>query len=266
MKYAVNCTLLFTELPLLERPAAAKAAGFDAVEFWWPWSVAVPTDDEVDAFVAAIRDAGVQLIALNLFAGDIPAGERGLVSVPSRAAEFRANVPVAMRIGAELGCRAFNALYGNRDDRVDPAEADDCALDNLVFAARAAEEIGATILLEPLSAAPAYPLLTAADVSAAVQRVRARGVPNVRFLCDLYHLAANGDDVAAVCRDRGADVAHCQIADVPGRGEPGSGRLPLTELLATLRAGGYDGWVSLEYKPTVPTAESFGHLPVLSEG
>ena len=114
MKYAVNCSILFTELPLLERPAAAKAAGFDFVEFWWPWDRAVPTDEEVDAFVAALKDADVQLIGLNLFAGDMPGGDRGLVSWIARAEEFEANLPVVVRIAKATGCQTFNALYGLR--------------------------------------------------------------------------------------------------------------------------------------------------------
>ena len=118
-RYAVNCSILFTEIPLLERPAAAKQAGFDAVEFWWPWPVAVPGDAEVDRFVGAVDDAGVQLIGLNFAAGDMPSGDRGLVSWPARSGEFRDNVDVTIGIGERLGCRAFNALYGNRVDDVD---------------------------------------------------------------------------------------------------------------------------------------------------
>src|SRR5688500_18949303 len=96
LSYLVNCSILFTELPLLERPAAAKAAGFDAVEFWWPFAEAVPSDGDVDAFVAAVQDAGVQLAGLNFFAGDMPGGDRGLVSWPARSAEFRDNVEVTI--------------------------------------------------------------------------------------------------------------------------------------------------------------------------
>src|SRR5690349_9481612 len=111
VRYDVNCSILFTELPLLERPAAAKAAGFDAVEFWWPFAEAVPVDSYVDAFVAAIRDAGVQLVGLNFFAGDMPGGDRGLVSWPARKQVFRDNIDVTIAIGEQLGCTSFNALY-----------------------------------------------------------------------------------------------------------------------------------------------------------
>src|SRR3712207_3513712 len=92
LQYEVNCSILFTELPLLERPEAAKEAGFDAVEFWWPFPVAVPSDADVDGFVRAVRDAGVQLIGLNFFAGDMPGGDRGLVSWPARSPEDRKSV------------------------------------------------------------------------------------------------------------------------------------------------------------------------------
>src|SRR5664279_2031596 len=112
LRYEVNCSILFTELPLLQRPAAAKEAGFDAVEFWWPFATAVPADPDVDGFAAAITDAGVQLIGLNFFAGDMPGGDRGLVSWPARSGEFRDNIDVTVGIGERLGCTAFNALYG----------------------------------------------------------------------------------------------------------------------------------------------------------
>jgi hydroxypyruvate isomerase len=102
-RFDVNCSILFTELPILQRPAAARAAGFTAVEFWWPWSVAVPPDAEVDDFVGALRDAGVRLVGLNFFAGDMPAGDRGLVSWPGRSAEFRDNLDVAVSIRRTAG-------------------------------------------------------------------------------------------------------------------------------------------------------------------
>jgi len=262
LPFEVNCSLLFTELPLLERPAAVKAAGFDGVEFWWPFAQAVPADRQVDAFVRSVRDAGVQLVGLNFFAGDMPGGDRGLVSWPARAQEFRDNVDVVVGIGEQLGCRAFNALYGNRVDDATPTEQDDVAAENLALAARSVARIGGTVLLEPVSGAERYPLLTAADAIAAVDRVREEsGVDNVGLLADLYHLAVNGDDVDKVITDHAARVAHVQVADAPGRNEPGAGGLPLERQLADLEAGGYRGWVGLEYKPSGATLDSFGWLP-----
>jgi hydroxypyruvate isomerase len=124
-RYDVNLSMLFTELPLLERPAAAAAEGFDAVEFWWPFDRAVPADKDVDAFVAAVEDAGVQLVGLNTFAGNMLGGDRGLVSWPARSSEFRDNIDVTVSLGSRLGCRAFNALYGNRLEAVSPQQQDE---------------------------------------------------------------------------------------------------------------------------------------------
>ncbi len=266
-RYAVNLSMLFTELPLLARPAAAKEAGFDAVEFWWPFGTAVPADADVDSFVGSITDAGVQLIGLNFFAGDMPGGDRGLVSWPARSGEFRDNVDVTVGIGERLGCKAFNALYGNRVDEATPVAQDDVAAENLALAARAAARIDGVVLVEPVSGAPRYPLLTAADVIRVIDRVQAAaGVTNVKFLCDLYHLDVNGDDVAKAIDTYADRVGHVQIADSPGRGEPGTGTLDIDGHLAALAARGYRGYVALEYKPTVGTRDSLAWLPLADRG
>jgi hydroxypyruvate isomerase len=262
LRYEVNCSILFTELPLLERPAAARAAGFGGVEFWWPFPEAVPADAQVEAFVRSVSDAGVQLVGLNFAAGDLAGGDRGLVSWPARSAEFRDNVAVALGIGERLGCRAFNALYGNRVEGADPAAQDELATENLALAGRAAARIGGTVLIEPVSGAPRYPLRTAADAVAVIDRVAAEtGVANLGLLCDLYHLATNGDDLERAIADHGRRVAHVQIADAPGRHEPGSGDLDLDRYLSLLAAAGYAGWVGLEYQPSGASADSFAWLP-----
>jgi hydroxypyruvate isomerase len=261
-RYDVNLSILFTELPLHERPGAARSAGFDAVELWWPFDVAVPGDREVDALVRAVRDAGVRLVGLNFFAGDMPGGDRGLVSWPARAAEFRDNVEVTVGVGEQLGCRSFNALYGNRVDDATPQQQDDLAVEHLALAAAAAGRIGGVVLVEPVSGAPRYPLRTAADAVGVIDRVqRETGAPNLRFLCDLYHLAVNGDDLDKVVERYADRVGHVQIADAPGRHEPGTGSLDLGRPLAALAASGYDGYVGLEYTPSGASADSFGWLP-----
>ena len=269
LRFEVNCSILFTELPLLERPAAAKAAGFDAVEFWWPFDRAVPADADVDRFVAAVRDAGVALAGLNFYAGDMPGGDRGLVSWPARAAEFRDNVAVTVSIAEQLGCKAFNALYGNRVDGVAPEEQDDLAVQNLGLAATGVAAIGGIVLIEPVSGADRYPLLTAAQAIAVIDRVAAEtGQRNLGLLADLYHLAVNGDDVDAAIARFASRAAHVQIADAPGRNEPGTGNLPLQRQLDALQDAGYAGWVGLEYKPSDPTdsAASFRWLPLDRRG
>ncbi len=158
-----------------------------------------------------------------------------------------------MGIGRRLGTVGFNALYGNRLDGLDPDTQDELATENLDFAANAASTIGADILIEPLSGVPAYPLTHAADALAVCDNVtREYGVDNVKLLADLYHLAVNGDDLDAVIAADGDRIGHVQIADVPARGEPGTGRLDIARHVLALRDRGYDGWISLEYVPTRP--------------
>ncbi|WP_457963935.1 TIM barrel protein [Arthrobacter sp. D1-29] len=255
MTYTVNCSIMLTELPLLERPAAAKAAGFDAIEFWWPFDTSVPTDAQVNGFENAIKDAGVQLTGLNFNAGNMPGGDRGLVSWPARSAEFLDNIDVVAGIGERLGCKAFNALYGNRIDGESPEKQDATGAENLAAAAAGVARIGGTVLLEPVSGAPRYPLLTAEDALRVIARVKAEsGATNVKLLADFYHLAVNGDDVESVIENHAKDFGHIQIADNPGRGAPGTGELPLGEWIARSRALGYTGYIGLEYKEPQETA------------
>ena len=255
MTYSVNCSILLTELPLLERPAAAKAAGFNAVEFWWPFEASVPGDAAITSFERAITDAGVQLTGLNFNAGDMPAGDRGLVSWVGRGSEFKDNIDVVAGIGARLGCRAFNALYGNRQPGQSPEAQDELALENLAAAAAGVARIGGIVLLESVSGAPRYPLRTAADALGTIFRLRQEtGAENIKFLADFYHLTVNGEDAAAVIENHARDFGHIQIADNPGRGAPGTGGLPLGAWIARSRQLGYDGYIGLEYKQPAESA------------
>ncbi|MCG7210223.1 TIM barrel protein [Streptomyces arenae] len=266
-RFTVNLSILFTELPLLERPAAAAAAGFTAVELWWPW-VETPTPErsELDALREAITAARVRLTGLNFYAGELPGPDRGALSVPGAESErFRANIDVAAGFARSLGCRSLNALYGNRVPGVDPAEQDALALENLVLAAEAADRNGATLLIEALNApeSPRYPLVSAPAAVAVVDKVNeTSGLGNARFLMDLYHLSMNGEDLPAVIERYAPRTGHVQIADNPGRGAPGTGSLPLEDLVERLRKAGYDGWIGLEYKAgDRPSAEAFDWLP-----
>jgi hydroxypyruvate isomerase len=258
--YTVNCSILLTDLPLLDRPRAARNAGFEAVEFWWPFNSPTPSDAEVTAFIRAIQDAGVQLTGLNFAAGDMPAGDRGILSNPALTQAFRDNVEIAVGIAETLGTRAFNALYGNRIDSQSPTAQDDVAAENLGYAARAADRIDATVLIEPVSGAPRYPLLTAADAIRVIDRVHSEhGATNLRLLADFYHLHVNGDDITAAITDYGSRIGHVQIADAPGRGEPGTGEIPIRTYLEQLAGHDYRGYVGLEYKATKP--DTFEWLP-----
>jgi hydroxypyruvate isomerase len=265
LRFDVNCSILFTELPLLQRPTAAKAAGFEAVEFWWPFESAVPGDREVDAFLRALGDAGVALAGLNFAAGDMPAGDRGLLSSPATSLEFRDNIDVCVDIAERTGCHRLNALYGNRTDDTDP----ELAIANLTLAAKAAARVahgaadgaGAIVLVEALNAfeSPRYPLVSSEAVIALLDSVPAG---NVAFLADLYHLGRMGEDLSATLTRHKNRIGHIQVADIPGRGAPGTGELDYESVFGQLAEQGYDGWIGLEYKPADPadSTTSFGWL------
>jgi hydroxypyruvate isomerase len=261
-RFDVNCSILFTELPLLKRPTAARSAGFDAVEFWWPFAEPVPPDHEVDRFLGALDDAGVRLVLLNFVAGDMAAGERGLLSLPARSAVFRDNIDVCVGIAERTGCGVLNALYGNRADGVPEQQQDELATENLTLAAGAAGRAGATVVVEALNSydSPRAAIVSSQRALAVIDAVRAGGVTNIAFLADLYHLGRMGEDLAdTLARHRG-DIAHIQIADVPDRGAPGTGTLDYEVLFRQLAAQGYAGWIGCEYKPSDPadSAASFG--------
>ncbi|MFE9425516.1 hydroxypyruvate isomerase family protein [Kitasatospora sp. NPDC006697] len=261
----VNLSILFGELPLLERPAAAAALGFTAAELWWPFGTeTTPSEAELDQLRRAFKDAGVRLTGLNLL-DDLSVGAKGTAAVPAESDRFRENIPVAVALAESLGAGALNAIYGNRVPGLDPAEQDELALENLTRAAQAAHAIGAVLLIEALNRndAPDYPLHTAAQAVAVVDRINAAtGLGNARFLCDLYHLSVNGEDLPAVIDAYADRIGHVQIADNPGRNEPGTGSLELAALLDRLTAAGYTGPIGLEYKPASGvSAESFEWLP-----
>ena len=263
LRFDVNCSILFTELPLLKRPAAARAAGFDAVEFWWPFAAAVPGDREVDAFTGALSDAGVRLVGLNFTGGDMAAGMRGLLSLPDRSAEFRDNIDVCAGIAGQTGCTILNALYGNRADALPRQQQDELAAENLALAARAAASADATVVVEALNSydSPRAALVSSQAALAVINGVRAEGgVANIAFLADLYHLGKMGEDLPGMLARDAADIAHIQVADVPDRGAPGTGTLDYQALFGQLAAQGYPGWIGCEYKPSDPadSSTSFG--------
>lgn len=256
-----NISLLFGDLPFERRPAAAAAAGFRAIECWWPFATATPSSSEVDGFVASITDAGVRLRGLNFYAGDMPGGERGIASHPQRRGEFDDAVAAAVEIGARLGVTGFNALYGNRLPGLSATDQHDAGLQALAAAAERADSIGATVLVEPVSGVEAYPLKVAADALTVIRGAReTMRTGRIALLADLYHLTINGDDVAEVVTRHTDEIGHVQVADAPGRHEPGTGAVPITELVDLLDQHGYTGGVALEYVPSGDTLAGLSWL------
>lgn len=264
MRFAVNLSLLFTELDLLERPRAAREAGFEAVEFWWPFDSPEPSEREVDRFIGALSDAGVALTGLNFDAGAMPQGERGLVSQPARADRFRANVPVAVAIAERTGCGVLNALYGNRDEDTSPWRQDECARENLVLAAEAAKGT-ATVVVEPLNSieSPRYPLVRTAHAVELIDRVYRDSGARLGLLYDVYHMQRMEGNLIDTIGRYASHLAHVQIADSPGRGAPGTGEIAYGRVLDALYGSGYRGDIGLEYK-SPDSAHAFDWL--LAEG
>lgn len=261
---SANVSLLFTEHPFLDRFAAAADAGFRAVEAWWPFADAVPSEAQLEEFLGVVEASGVRLTGLNLFAGDMAAGMRGVASHPGREAEFRGNVEVVVDIAQRTGCRHFNALYGAELPDVSPAVHAQTALDNLTFATDALASLSGMILIEPLSGVDRYPIQTGDQAVVVVDAVAARtDGGRIGLLYDTFHLSNNGDDLVAVARAHAAKIGHVQIADAPGRGQPGTGTTDFHSVLGALDAAGYDGLIACEYAPTVPTVPSLAWIDAL---
>jgi hydroxypyruvate isomerase len=259
--FALNVSMVFTDRPLLDRFDAAAAAGFDLVELWWPYAE-LRDGLEESVLVRRVRDAGLRVALLNLPAGDFSIGERGLVGMPGREEELRAAVPPACELAARLGCARLNALAGRRSPGHTAADQLAVLASGLAWVADTAGP-DVTITVEALNATdlPGYLL---PDTTSALDLVDRLGRVNVGIQLDVYHAAMAGEDVPAVIRAATGRIAHVQLADVPGRHEPGTGSLDFPAILATLGAAGYRGAIGLEYTPTVPQSPDFAFLGALS--
>jgi len=253
-----NISALFPSLPLPDRPAAAAEAGFTAIETWWPFAAPAPVGREADDFVDAVRAAGVELVALNFFHTAPGAGGAGILSHPGRSAEFRDNLDAVHHLARQLDVRLFCAPYGHRLDTLSDQEQRETAVLRLTEANRTLSAVGGRTMIEPLSGIPGFPLTTARQAAAIIRRVDAAAGdgPSTGLLADLYHLAANGADLEADLASYTYLIAHVQIADHPGRGEPGTGTLAIGWHIETLLRHGYRGRFALEYQPSGPVRRS----------
>ena len=255
MRFSANVSILFKEAPFLERFARAREAGFSGVEFWWP------SGEDLEEVGAAVSDAGLSVALFNFDAGDMPGGERGLVSDPERVGQFRENVPVALELARRLGCRRMNVLVGHEKDGMGREEQLSLARENVAFAADEAREAGVTVLVEAVNTFENGPYLLH-TTQQAVEFVRGVGRENVGIQHDLYHMQRMEGNLVATLREHVGVIGHVQIADSPGRGEPGTGEIRYPFVLAELERLGYGGYVGLEYNPTTGTTqESLGWLP-----
>ena len=243
MRFCANVSILFKEVPLLERFERARAAGFAAVELWWP------SGEEPAEIAAAVEAAGLEVVLLNFDAGEMPAGDRGLISDPDRQRRFRENVPVALELAHRAGCRRLNALVGKELPGMSREEQLGLARENVRFAAERAAGQGAQVLIEAVNTFENGPYLLANTADAA-EFVRGVERENVWLQYDVYHMQRMEGNIVANLRDHLPEISHVQIADSPGRGEPGTGELNYPYILGELARLGYEGHVGLEYNPS----------------
>ncbi|MDQ3681410.1 MAG: TIM barrel protein [Actinomycetota bacterium] len=260
MRFCPNLSMLFKEVDLTERFGRAAEAGFAAVEFWWP------TGEDLGSVEAAIKEAGLQVPLFNFDAGDMPGGDRGLLSDPERQQEFRDNVPVALELAQSVGCTRLNALVGLDLDGVDTDEQFQLAVDNVTWAADQAAAHDIDVMIEAVNTFENGPYLLY-TTNAAAEFIERVGRNNVRLQYDAYHMQRMEGNIVATLRDRIGDIGHVQVADSPDRGEPGTGELNYRYVFAALEELSYEGWVGLEYGPTTETTEeSLAWLPQEKRG
>jgi len=256
-KFAANLTMLFTERPFLERFESAAQAGFQAVEFLFPY--AWPAHQ-----IKALLDKHhLQLVLHNLPAGDWDAGERGIACHPKRVQEFREGVARAIAYANELGVKQLNCLIGKVPEGVGQLQIDQTVIENLRFAAHELKKHGIRLLIEPINTSdiPGFYLHHTAQALALIDKVDS---DNLFVQYDIYHMQRMEGEIANNLQKHLARIAHVQLADNPGRNEPGTGELNYRYLFRHLDAIGYEGWIGCEYKPAARTEDGLGWIQSLT--
>ena len=257
-KFAANLTMLFNEVPFMERFAAAKAAGFEAVEYLFPYAY------DKNELAQQLKTNGLKQVLHNLPAGNWDAGERGIACHPDRVEEFRAGVDKAIEYATALGCPQVNCLAGKLPAGVTREQAHATLVANLKFAAPKLKAAGIKLLIEPINHfdIPGFFLNYTAQAAAIIDEV---GSDNLYIQYDLYHAQRMEGELAATVQKHLARIPHIQLADNPGRNEPGTGEMNYAFLFKHLDAIGYTGWIGCEYKPKTTTVEGLGWIKTLTK-
>jgi len=252
-KFAANLTMLFTEEPFIDRFEAAARAGFKAVEFLFPYA------HGAQQVRNAAVEAGVQIVLHNLPAGDWDAGERGIACLPERVAEFRDGVALAIDYAKTLGVTQLNCLAGKAPAGADPAVLHATLIDNLRYAAGQLGRHGIRLLIEPINTFD-IPGFYLNHTQQAIDLIDAVGSDKLFLQYDIYHMQRMEGELAATLQKHLPRIAHVQLADNPGRHEPGTGEINYRFLFAHLDRIGYGGWIGCEYKPKTTTTAGLGWL------
>lgn len=257
LKLAANISTLFTELPLLQRPAAAAAAGFEAIEVQFPYG------ERARNFAGAVRAAGVRCVLLNMPAGDRAGGELGLACMPGSQDAFLAALSETEAYARELGAPQVNCLAGNIPAGMTQEMCWPVLVENVRLAAARLAALDVRLLVEVLNGVdfPRFALQTSAQGDAVLAAV---AHSNLALQYDIYHRRAAGEEWLAGLSERLHRIGHVQFSDYPGRHEPGTGELDIAQLFRTLEEARYDGWVGCEYIPLRSTADSFAWRQALS--
>ena len=248
VRLAANLSLMFTELPFLDRFAAAADAGFRGVEFMFPYEVPAA------AVAERAKAAGVEVVLFNLPPGDWAAGERGIAVLPDRLAEQRDGAHLALDYALALDCPRLHLMAG-RSIGVDPSLARETLLRNVADAADLVAAHGIEIMLEPINTRVDIPGYFYDTTDAALGVIDEVGRANVRLQYDIYHMQIMEGDLARTIERLLPRVGHMQLADNPGRGEPGTGEIAYPWLLERIDALGYRGWIGCEYRPVAATLD-----------
>ena len=245
-RFAANLTMLFTEVPFLDRFARAAEAGFEGVEFLFPY------DHPAREIRRRLDEHRLYLVLHNLPAGDWAAGERGIACHPDRAAEFRDGVGIALRYARELGVNQLNCLAGKAPAGVPAAQLHETLVANLRYAAKRLREENIGLLVEPINTfdIPGFHLCRTRQALDLIEEV---GAANLRLQYDVYHAQRMEGELASTLEKELPRIGHVQIADNPGRHEPGTGEINYQFLFRHLDRIGYSGWVGCEYKPATST-------------
>lgn len=252
-KFAANLSFLYADKPFLDRFAAAAADGFPAVEYVGPY--AFPADD-----IRALLDRhGLKQALFNLPAGNWDAGERGIGCLPDRVEEFREGVDRALDYARALDCVKLNCLAGIAPAGADPELLERTLVENVAYAARLCAEAGVRLLLEPINLRdiPGFFVSTTDHAERILDDV---GSDNLFLQYDIYHTQVMQGDLIATFERLANRIAHVQVADNPGRHEPGTGEINYANVFKILDAAGYDGFVGCEYKPLAGTSEGLGWM------
>ncbi|MBL8377574.1 MAG: hydroxypyruvate isomerase [Burkholderiales bacterium] len=252
-RFAANLTMLFNEVPFMERFAAARAAGFDAVEYLFPYDFAM------EALAAELAKHSLKQVLFNLPAGNWASGERGIASHPDRVGEFQEGVGRAIEYARALQCPQMNCLAGIAPQGVARERAEETLVANLRFAATRLKEAGLRLVIEPINHfdMPGFLLNTTRQGLDIIART---GSDNVFIQYDIYHMQRMEGELANTVKAHLPMIKHIQLADNPGRNEPGTGEINYRFLFAHLDAIGYDGWVGCEYKPRTTTQAGLGWI------